>query len=116
MFVYYCNAIDDWSGWQDPVDLFRPYLWNKAGLERDIYLDGCRWKPFWDEAQALARSIGWEGDIRDGPYVTVIPPRGSGEEPLLIVAWKQDNNGDTMIASDVELPWVDMLRSTKTRA
>ena len=60
-----------------------------------------------EAALQLARSTrnDWEGDIRDGEiYVGSIP---SGEcEPFYYVIWKQDNNGQTFVVSQVRLPWL----------
>lgn len=46
-------------------------------------------------------AMGWEGDIRDGPYVMSIP-----DQPSCAMAYaiKQDNNGDTFVASTIPLP------------
>jgi hypothetical protein len=57
-------------------------------------------------AYALARLVHWEGDIREGPFVSMLPfPGNNWSAP--IIAWKQDNNGTTFIASPVSLPWVE---------
>ena len=45
----------------------------------------------------------WEGDFREEPRIVVMP----GEcETVLAVLWKQENNGDTFVVSQVALPWL----------
>jgi len=62
-------------------------------------------------AMELAREKGWEGDIRrgeNGPCVTALPfvdPEEYGKA-YHIIAWKQDNNGQTFVASPQQLPWL----------
>jgi hypothetical protein len=54
----------------------------------------------------MALEAGWEGDIRhgSGPFVCPLPDGDCGSEYL--IAWKQDNNGSTFIASPFCLPWL----------
>jgi hypothetical protein len=58
-------------------------------------------------ALMLARHYcrGWEGDIRGFSeiYVSGVPVAGDPTCALMI-AWKQENNGDTFVASETELP------------
>jgi hypothetical protein len=74
----------------------------KMGVENyegDIHM-AVDWAPMWEQAKKLARQIGWEGDIRTGPYVTVIPNIPGNYCPCdVLIAWNQDNNGATFIAS-----------------
>jgi hypothetical protein len=103
MLVYCIDPIDFWSGWHKPQDIFKVST-QPWGMEGE-HLPG-EWASAWIKAQALARRLGWEGDCREGPYVTVIPGNGGGPCPF-IIAWKQDNNGTTFVASPVALPWLD---------
>ncbi len=90
MIVYHIPPIDIWEGWQEPKDA--------------EWLDDAEWGPMWAKAQELARKVGWEGDIRTGPYVTVLPfPPGP---PPVVIGWKQSNNGNCFIASPYEMPWL----------
>ena len=104
MIVYCLIPIDFWQGWHRPSALFR--------VADDIINDGIHdpddWKRQWELAQAIATDMGWEGDIREGPYVTVIPDQpGNYSDPPILIAWKQDNNGTTFIASPFRLPWLE---------
>lgn len=66
------------------------------------------WPELWESVQAAARQMGWEGDIREGPSVTVLPREPGEYEPgHVIVAWKQHNNGTTFLASPIRLPWLE---------
>lgn len=55
--------------------------------------------------QFRARSS-WEGDVREGPYVSGLMPKEPGNEFQLAVALKQDNNGWIFVWSPYELPWL----------
>ncbi len=54
----------------------------------------------WDFAKNLAIDAGWEGDIREGPFVFFLPFPDSSEMSFAFI-FKQDNNGDTMVVSPV---------------
>jgi hypothetical protein len=99
MIVYHIPPIDDWRGWQRPSDLFRVSV-----SEWSEWFDPPLWRPSWVKAQELAKKAGWDGDIRDGPYVTVLP-LPPGPSPV-VIGWKQDNNGNCFIASPYKLPWL----------
>lgn len=100
MIVYSINPIDWWNGWQVPSDLFRVSV-----REMEVeWHEPAEWVKMWARARELAEKIGWEGDIREGPYVTVLPQ--PYEVPPVVIGWKQDNNGTTFIASPFELPWL----------
>jgi len=62
----------------------------------------------WQLAQAAAKEVDWEGDIRKGeqPYVSPLPHHDDTICEFLI-AWKQDNNGSTFVASPYPLPWLE---------
>jgi hypothetical protein len=56
--------------------------------------------------------LGWEGDIRGGfgdsdggPWFAPLPI--SNGDIAYAVAWKQDNNGETFVASSISLPWLE---------
>jgi hypothetical protein len=101
LIVYNVGIIDRWTGWQKPADLMRdepdPYGFHFSRREFEQRL---AW------AGHIARRLGWEGDTREGPYVTAIPdvPDAFGSEYL--IGWTQNNNGTTFIASPFELRWL----------
>lgn len=103
MIVYQIEPIDHWNGWHKPSDLFRALI---DGWDTE-WLDPLDWEKSWTKAQMLALRIGWEGDFRTGPLVTVLPDQGQGPPPF-IIAWKQDNNGTTFVASPFHLTWLDL--------
>lgn len=100
MFIYNMAPIDHWQGWltvpeaaaklcasaEEPEDALR-------GLADELA-----------EAKQLAKAAGWEGDMREGPYVTFLPNNDNGV--ACVIAWKQDNNGSTFVASPYQLPWL----------
>lgn len=53
------------------------------------------------QAMAIAKALGWEGDVRGDMHVFPIPSDTSFTYGF---AWKHDNNGDTFIISPVPLP------------
>jgi hypothetical protein len=103
VIIYCLPPIDQWSGWQKPDQVF-------TGTDKD---DGDthpadEWPELWKEVQRLAKGLGWEGDVREGPFVTVLPREPGDYWPgYVLVAWKQDNNGTTFLASPIHLPWLE---------
>jgi hypothetical protein len=103
--VYRIDPIDFWDGWHPLSEL--PLT---VDLENGVWLPLAEVDQFLARAQALARRIGWEGDIRggpgagNGPFWAPLPSDRPGV--LFMVAWKQDNNGETFVASPRELPWL----------
>lgn len=104
MYVYCGNPIDFWTGWMTEAE----YL---ATLET-VDFDGnptneglAAYYTRLGAAQVLAKRVGWEGDMRQGPFVSGLPTPDSPNSEFLI-GWKQDNNGTTFVASPYELPWL----------
>lgn len=50
------------------------------------------------------KQVGWEGDVREGPFVFSVPGETEMSWGLVL---KQDNNGTTFVASPVPLPHLD---------
>jgi hypothetical protein len=98
MIVYCVPTLDLWSGWQKSEDVFKLRVFDD-GTAHDASRCGAKFKD-------LAVKVGWEGDIREGPFVAVLPDEGGVLSPV-IIAWKQDNNGTTFVASRYLLPWYD---------
>lgn len=102
MIVYELSPIDNWSGWQKPEAVFR------LEIDDPTVHDTTDWLPLWEKAKTLAGRLGWEGDIREGPFVTVIPEDGLGGGPsAVVIAWKQNSNGTTFVASPYHLSWLE---------
>ena len=103
IYVYSCLPIDFWHGWHPLQSLL-----SRSDTARyktgDWSLDPSEVRKFWELAQILAKEIGWAGDIREGPFWIPLPPL-TGDWTFAI-AWKQDNNGDTFVASPFQLPWL----------
>ena len=96
--IYVLSPIDYWLGWMKEAD----YLASAKDYDDMIgntFVDD--YKALKLKAFAQAKSVGWEGDIREGPYVTGLP--SDSGEVYVMLGWKQDNNGTTFIASPVQL-------------
>lgn len=63
------------------------------------------------KAEGAFRQMGWEGDIREGPFFFAVPA-----EPAMLLGYvlKQDNNGSCFVASPVQLE-KEMLSITDKR-
>lgn len=103
-FIYACSAVDWWDGWAR----FDPATGPIVGGASE-YLAGLLTR----RLAAAFTLAGWDGDSRDGYwYISGLP------EPVescrgYIIAVKQDNNGDTFIASTRPLHWLqDSYRDT----
>ena len=98
LYCYHIAPIDFWCG-----ALTRDEL--EASIE-DSYESGSRDHVKKSVGLLIAKSeqafrkIGWEGDVRDGPYFFAVP---SDTQMDLGYVLKQDNNGNCFVASPVEL-------------
>jgi len=106
IFVYGVEPIDVWLGWNDEEQF-------RASVDRWCVLESRG--PFWalyeafrDQSMEIARSLGWQGDIREGPFIAGVPTFEIRNTSLFMVAWKQDDDGLTFIASPVRLPWLEL--------
>jgi hypothetical protein len=108
LFFYRISPIDNWIGWVPIEDLLL-----QEPLPGGTLMDGRYWPhdpndvmQRLNKAKIIARRrLGWEGDIREGPYVCPLPMNDYGFEYL--IAWKQDNNGTTFVVSPCALPWLE---------
>ena len=101
LHVYAIAPIDFWNHWTSMlVFLASPYRDNGPCS------DPCEVLNRFQRATQLALRLGWEGDFSNGPFISAIPAvHGEGYSEFLI-AWKQNNNGTTFIASPFPLPWL----------
>lgn len=113
LYIYQTSPIDWWQGWHrlDRNDI--------AGSAEKLVDDspdygvdggeryGAEVAQMLEEARALAQAhLLYEGDYRQGPFLSAMPNPGTGSS-LPILAWKQDNNGTTFIASRVPLSHIE---------
>jgi hypothetical protein len=114
LYCYHINPIDWWDGAITRRQLIGTIIQN------DFSHRGLPYKDMWKRIESVGkeldelswaaergfRKIGWEGDIRreeGGPYFFALP----GDSCLLFgYILKQDNNGETFIASPMPLPWL----------
>lgn len=92
-FIYERDPIDDWQGYRiiSMGDIFHYPKWR--------YL-------IFHSLNILKLHSYWEGDIREGPFVSMLP----GEEwdfAHWVVLLKQDNNGTTFVVSNYKLEYLD---------
>jgi hypothetical protein len=100
LYVYELAPIDIWFAWRRPAEAL------KDDPEHDTY-DG----PTKDEfvlyflrAKRLAAELlGYEGKMRDGPFIAPIVS-ADGNQADYMIGWKQESNGTTYVASPVDLP------------
>jgi hypothetical protein len=107
LVVYHLGPIDNWFGWRSLLDVAREGVdeFGNKPPSQDWLLET------WLQARDLARRCGWEGDIRggydfgNGPWFAPLPIDRGGYK--FMIAWKQDTNGSTFVASPIELPWLE---------
>ena len=105
MFAYARSAIDFWPGWLSE-DEFKDHL-SKRYFTPDAPANAwSAYEAFRYQAFELAKKVGWEGDIREGPFIAGLPTHDTGDDGHFMIAWKQDNNGDTFVVSPYKLPWI----------
>lgn len=92
MIVHCLGPIDDWVEWTELVaegeDALREFA----------------------EFCHLAGLLGWDGIIREGPFLTMLPgtdpDQGYACSRTRAIALKQDNNGTTFVGTYDLLPWL----------
>jgi hypothetical protein len=104
IYLYELDPIDWWMGWLTEEQYQEQF--DEAASQY-----GGGWYPnpypaLRERALELARKIGWEGDFREGPFVASLPVDDGSCACPVMMAWKQDNNGQTFIASPFPLPWL----------
>lgn len=62
-----------------------------------------------EEAKILAKTVGWDGDFREIPRVIFLPEPDGGTFKYAFI-WKHDENGETFVVSEFELPYLDDVR------
>jgi len=108
MFAYARGPIDFWDGWLTEDEYLTPvkkvYSWGPDAQRNDVEYQDLKKAAF-----KLARKVGWEGDIRpdSGPFVAGLPGDEIGMDGNIMIAWKQDNNGETFIVSPFRLQWLE---------
>ncbi len=94
-----------------PIDLWHPLLpleIHLAEMYRNGNLNGALGlEAFVEQAKEaiVASDQGWEGDVREGPYIVFLPfdvQTGPGA-----VCLKQNSNGTTFVASLIPMPQLD---------
>ncbi len=101
LHCYSAGPIEWWHGGIPTEHMeARIRMKDPAGYTQKLDLDA-----IWEEAQALGREMGWEGEIADAAlfplWGTVPDPEHS--ELGLWCAWKQPTNGTTFVCSTVDL-------------
>lgn len=98
MFVYKRTAIDFWDGWFSENEYLDRADAHSAEfayqLQKQLGFMG-------------AKKLGWDGDVREGPFVAGLPTDKTAKDGHVVMAWKQDNNGDTYIVSPFKMPWLE---------
>ena len=91
-----------------PIDLWQPWLKFSEFLIQLGHIERQMAEANLENALAAAKQLSpirWEGDIREGPFVAGVPTyREIGL--VYMIAWKQDKNHTTFVASPEELPWI----------
>ncbi len=63
-------------------------------------------KLIYQSLTVLSNKSAWEGDIREGPYVAMLPGN-EYEFANWVVLLKQNNNGSTFVVSKYKLEYLD---------
>jgi hypothetical protein len=104
MHGYHVHPIDFWYGWMTLEEYeknVRSKAWEQKESQQTIEATRELIKVF--EKHALDE-LDWEGDMREGFYLAALPAYSlSG----IVIARKQENNGQCFVFSTEPLPWLD---------
>ena len=104
LYCYHVAPIDHWTGALTAEQLLSTFVKDFDGDWHAVSAFCSEMAQLEDRAQENFKKIGWEGDLRDGPYYFSVP----GDSQMAIgYVIKQDNNGSTFVASPVPLPSLD---------
>lgn len=104
IFVYSRQPIDYWYGWMTEHQYLTALLKDWTPDDPIPFISYVERR---SEGMKIAAQIGWEGDVRGDVMVAGLPSADIGDDGDILIAWKQDNNGQTFIVSPVHLPWLE---------
>ncbi len=110
-WIYSTPPIDWWDGTHSLED-FVAHMARQASdpavVEAGVHLMTRLVELGRDLADAMSgfKAAGWEGDVREGPFVFSVPAESDMQWGLVL---KQDNNGGTFVASPVPMPHLHSL-------
>ncbi|HET8728566.1 MAG TPA: hypothetical protein VFO41_13735 [Alphaproteobacteria bacterium] len=99
MHVYRVTPVVHWAGWASLDEALASGRWPADEADRV--------RQWAENAQRNARTLGWDGTTREGPYLAGLPNAPGELRPCFLVAWKQDSGGTTFVASPFPLPWLE---------
>jgi hypothetical protein len=104
LYVYRTWPQDGFFGMSVPDFVQRTVYVREHGLVVDALFH--QFEAAWNRGAALARQLGWEGDVRSGyPMVSLLPEEGP--EVFLVIVWKQENDGTSFVISERPLSWLE---------
>lgn len=95
LWCYATGPIDFWDGCVDKTKFLKSMTCTRSDLNR---IEGA--------ALGAFRLLGWEGDVRSGPYFFALPDPPNCTMQLGL-AVKQDNGGRCFFASPFRLPYLE---------
>lgn len=104
LYCYEIQPIDKWAGMTSMKDMLVRVKDEPAILNEMLKLV---------QAEAAFRMIGWDGDVREGPYFFVLPDPGSWCVRLAYIL-KQDHSGMCFLASPFPLPYLECEEENRT--
>jgi len=101
LYVYGIWPIDFWGGWTKESN----FIFDEdIDTEGACYFSRRKYDAMLAQAKLGATKVGWQGDIREGPFLSSMP---DPPDSHIVIAWKQDNGGLTFVASEAKLPWLE---------
>lgn len=112
LYAYALSPLDfGWSRMPTMAQTIKTIMENdEEGVGFDLwYVDEIqKLLNLYEQALIAAKVVGWEGDFRNGhePRVLTLPYE---TDPVYAFVWKQENNGDTFVVSQVPLTYLDQI-------
>ena len=107
MHYYHTAPIDYWLGALDTkqlLDILKDHHTLDSVGDAANQIDELR--KMVEESGPHWKKLGWEGDIRQGPFFFAVPGDGSMRFGCIV---KQDNNGNCFVASPVPLEGLNVM-------
>jgi hypothetical protein len=106
IYVYRLDPIDFWPGWFTESE-YMACLSSHYSSEIEVEEMFMEYNILLEQGREVARKMGWQGDTPAGPFIAGLPTASFGDDGHIMIAWKQEQSGETYIVSPYRLIWLE---------